>query len=55
MDCTVTDGREITFTVALKVGRDSRDYTATYVVVDMGDEGCKLINTDASQLYGLAD
>ncbi|WP_024861434.1 hypothetical protein [Ruminococcus flavefaciens] len=55
MDYTVVNGREITFTVALESGDDSQDYTATYVIVDMGDEGYKVINTTASKLEGLAD
>jgi hypothetical protein len=55
MDYTVVNGREITFTVALESGDDSQDFTATYVIVDMGDEGYKVINTTASKLEGLAD
>ena len=55
LDYTVLNGREITFTVALKSGDDSQDYSETYIVVDMDDEGYKLINAPASKLEGLAN
>lgn len=55
IDYTVLDGREITLTTTLKGGDDSQEYTSTFVVVDMGDEGCKLITATISKLEGLAD
>ena len=54
-DYTVLNGREISVTATLKDGSDSQDYSHTYVVVDLGDEGLKLITTEASELDGLAD
>ena len=55
IDYTVLNGREITFTIVLESGDESQDFSATYVVVDMDDEGIKIINTTASKLEGLAD
>lgn len=55
IDYTVVNGREISVTAELKDSGGSQDYPATYVVVDMGDEGYKIITTTASKLEGLAD
>ncbi len=56
MDYTVVNGREISVTAELKDSSgDTQDYSCTYVVVDMGDEGCKVITTTAGKLDGLAD
>ena len=54
-DYTVVNGREITVTAKLIDSGSTRDYSCTYVVVDMGSDGCKLITTTAGKLDGLAD
>lgn len=55
MDYTVLKGREITATAVLK-GNDGdlRDYSSAYVVVDMGDEGYKIITGEASKIEKFA-
>lgn len=54
-DYTVLKGREITTTAVLKntLG-ELRDFSSSYVVVDMGDEGYKVITGEASQIEKFA-
>lgn len=54
-DYTVLRGREITTTAVLKNTLGNlRDYSSSYVVVDMGDEGYKVITGEASRIEKFA-
>lgn len=54
-DYTVLKGREITTTAVLKNTLGNlRDYSSSYVVVDMGDDGYKVITGEASQIEKFA-